>query len=197
MSVTLKITAEGDAAGLRKFRQGMSGGGLVEVHGRIAKKLKEFVSVHVAANDDHATATRLGATPTGHMAKLAKRIEAGSDATHAVLRIPRKSRLRAAFGGFTITPGNGKKYLTIPAHKMTYGKRVAQFPEGTFAPRLLGRYMALVFRAGPEKGRVAYWLKASVVVKEDRTLLPFEEIPQVAQRVASAYIAELTQGGPA
>lgn len=183
--------------GLRNLRRGLSGSELKGLHGRIAKDLKTLVVNHVATDDSHVSANRLGARPTGHMEKAAKRIEAVGEDARAVIKIPRKSRLRAAFGDYTLTPKAGKTYLTIPAHPLTYGRSVRSFPEETFKFAILRahrHFPVLLFRKG---GEVAYWLRKNVEIKEDRTLLPFDEIPVAAARVASEYVRELCQGGVA
>ena len=199
MNLKVEIRARGSAVGLKRFRSGIGDTkGLTEVHTRIARAVKTLVVDYVASDDSHTTAEKLGAKPTGHMAKNAKRIEAQGETYQAILRIPRKSRLRAAFGAFTLTAGAGKTYLTIPAHQSTYGRSARTFAEGELKFAVIKSwriFLALVFAEGRYKGEVAYWLRRSVEVKEDRTLMPFDEIPVAAARVASDYIGELARGG--
>lgn len=199
MSVSMEVTVTGSAAGLDRFRKGIeSPAGMKRLHQRIAREARDFTRAFVAADASHATARKLGAKPTGHMAKTARRIEGEGETHRAVLKIPRKSRLRAAFGEFTIRPLPPHKWLARPDHPLTYGKMPSSFPPDTFNFVVLAAHRmfpVLMFANGAEKGKVAYWLQRETKVKEDRTLLPWEELPQVAARVASAYVADMVKGG--
>ena len=197
MSLGIDVTISGGRKGLKRFRSGIADpAGLFEVHTRIAAEVKDYTSLYVASDEDHSTANRLGAEPTGHMAQMARRIEAEGDETRAVLKIPRKSRLRAAFGAFTITPNGGKKWLAIPAHRETYGIRAALYTKANLYFKIVGgRFPALCFKDGEFKGFVAYWLRRAVNVKEDRTLLPWDELPEIASRVVYEYCQELMEEG--
>lgn len=200
MSVAVTFTVKGDAAAVQRLRTGLGREGLATLHSRIAVAERDMIRAYVASDDSHATAMRLGAKPTGHMAKTARRIEAEATAEMAVVKIPRKSRLRAAFGGFEIRPGPGKTYLAIPDHPLTYGRMPSEFPRETFDFRILAAHRmfpVLMWADGPEKGKVAYWLRRSLTVKEDRSLLPWEEIPALAARVAGGYAADVAEGGRA
>lgn len=173
-------------------------GVMTALHTRIATDVGRMVQEYVASDDSHVSAMRLGAAPTGHMARTASRMEFRGDADKAVIGIPRKSRLRAAFGDFTITPTEGHKYLCIPASPITYGRQPAEFGDDAFRFAILYAqrpFPVLFFKSGIEKGNVAYWLRTSVDVKEDRTLLPFDEIPVSAARVASDFLTEASKGG--
>jgi hypothetical protein len=140
------------------------------LHANLAREAAERTRKHLRDDPTHASANRLGATPTGHRAKAASSIESDSDAEAAIIRIPRWTGLARAFGDIVIVPGSGRTYLTIPGDKRTYGKRVGEFPEGTFAFTIMaGRFPALVFRKG---WSLAYWLKRSVKQKKERDLLP-------------------------
>lgn len=165
------------------------------LHARMASKTELLAVDYVSKLDRHATARELGAKPSDHLAKAAKGIESVSDNDGATLRFPRASRLRAAFGDFTIRPKNGSKYLTIPASAKTYGKRVGEIQEPLHFQMIKERYKALCFK----DGTVAYWLRAEVTIKEDRSLLPFDQIKALAQRIARDYIHELANqdGGAA
>jgi len=164
------------------------------LHARVAVNALDHVQKYVRGLNRHRTATRLGAAPTNHLHNQAKRIESRSDDLAATLLFPRASRLRAAFGTYTVRPKNGRKYLTIPAHRLTYGKRVSDVEEPLFFKMVGGRFKALCFQKGNLAGTVAYWLREEVTIKEDRTLVPFAELPEVTRRVAVAYIDELISG---
>ncbi len=168
-----------------------------QLHARLAIQGAEFTRDYLRKDNAHGSAQRLGAKPTGHRAKAAKGIESDSNADAAIIRIPRSSGLYRAFTDFVIVPGSGKKFLTIPADRATYGRRAGEFPPGTFAFTIIGgRYPALVFREG---WKLAYWLRRSVKQKQDRTLLPNDEgYRKLARGVTGDYISELRsgKGGP-
>jgi hypothetical protein len=194
--IRIQVAVEGTDM-MRRLAGGLRQRG--PLHARIAVETRNYVRDYVQRLDsrpeEHRTANRLGATPTNHLATAAKGIESESDERAAILKVPRASRLRAAFGTYTIRPKNGKKYLTIPDNARTYGKRVAEIREPLHFRMVGGRHKALCFK----DGTVAYWLREQVTIKEDRTLLPFAQLPRLCRRVAVAYIEEITnpEGTPA
>lgn len=170
-----------------------------QLHAALAVDAAAFTSAYVAGSNRHATAQRLGATPTGFRERAAKRIEADSNAEAAIVRIPRNTGLGRAFADITIVPGTGRTYLTIPATAETYGKVVRDFPEETFefaifdAPK--GPAPVLIWQeAGGThaKGDVAWYLRRKVIQKQDRTLLPSDAAYQeIGRRRAVVHIASL------
>lgn len=177
-------------------------GGLADrrqLHARIAVQGGEFTRDYLRGLNRHKTAAALGAKPTGHHARAARGIEAESNAETAILRIPRSSGLARAFQDLVIRPGSGKKLLTIPADKRTYGKRAGEFAPGVlvFAMSVAKRTPLLVFADG---SGVAYWLTPVVKQAQDRTLLPSDKgYRELARGVTRLYIDELLtgKGGPA
>lgn len=153
----------------------------------------------------HATADALGATPTGHLERAAESVSSSSDADAATISITSPG-IGRAFHDVTITPGSGKKYLTIPATAEAYGKRAGAFSDlrlAFFKGGLLALVKADQSRVSDRKesgygvesnaaqGKraplqaasrppVYYWLKTSVRQKQDRTLLPSDELLQSA-----------------
>lgn len=143
----------------------------------------------------HKTADRLGARPTGHLERAAESVTSSSDATQATVSVTSPGISRA-FGILKIVPKNGSKYLTIPATAESYGRRARSFNDLRLAVFGGGRYLALVKaeqsnvatrqrsgfdteRAGStdkKKGKVYYWLKKSVTLPQDRTLLPSDAL---------------------
>lgn len=164
------------------------------LHSQVAVEATEFTRAYVRKLNRHRTAESLGARPTQHHAKAALGMEADSDAAAAVIRIPRVSGLRRAFQDFVIKPGSGKKYLTIPADKRTYGKRAGEFAAGVlaFAMTKETRTPVLVFTDG---SGVAYFLRAVVKQKQDRTLLPSAEAYQkITRTVLAGYLQDARDG---
>jgi hypothetical protein len=149
------------------------------------------------AQGQHRSAERLGANPTGHLAKAYANIESAGTDEQAELRIPRASRLRAAFSDYVARPGAGKKFLTLPGHAETYGRRVGEFSEGTFRFAILQGarvYHVLLWAedgGAHAKGDVAYWLKREVTIKQDATLIRFDLLAQEARDSAQEYLDEL------
>jgi hypothetical protein len=196
MSVALTISIKADADLVQSLRNGLANS--AGLHAAIANDEELFYQKYVSSLNRHKTATGLGAKPTEHHAKAAKRIEGESNEDAAYVRIPRATGLGRAFRDLNITPKAGKKYLTIPAHASTYGKRVGEIPESVSFAIVGGRHRALVFTSGANKGSVAYWLRTSVLIKQDRTLLPSDAATTaVAAQSAKAYLVSVLKGGNA
>lgn len=174
-----------------------------EIHQDIATREENLVRDYLSslAQTRHATADALGATPTGHLERAAESVTSRSDADGATVSITSPGISRA-FDDITITPGAGKKYLTIPATAEAYGKRagafndlrLAFFKNGLLAlvktdqSRLSDRKSSgygiesKAAKADSAKQRppVYFWLKKSVFQKQDRTLLPSDALLQTA-----------------
>jgi hypothetical protein len=197
---TLRIDTSGLAESVEEVQR--LRGGLANrkhLHAKIAVDAAAATRNYLTRQTTHVSAQRLGAKPTGHRLRAARGIEADSTAGAAVLRIPRTSGLQRAFGDILIRPGSGKRFLTIPADKRTYGRRAGEFPEGTFrfAVSMERRTLMLVFADG---SGVAYFLKSAVLQKQDRGLLPSDkDYRAIARNSTRRYIDELLdgKGGPA
>ncbi len=168
------------------------------LHAEMAVTAQQFTQDHLRGLDRHATAQRLGGTPTGHYEKSAARITAVSDDAAAIVRIPRNTGLGRAFGEITIRPRAGRKFLTIPAHQETYGRGPRDFGDDEFEFRVIESWMTFLALVWKEtsgrhvKGEVAFWLRRSVTQKQDRTLLPpDDEYRGLARDVIIAHIANL------
>lgn len=190
-ALTIKIDLQGigevDQV-LQDMRNGLARRG--PMHARMAVKAMEETQGHLRRDKSHNTAARLGASPTGFREKSAASVTAQHDEQEARVVIPRDTGLGRAFGDVVIRPGSGRTYLTIPAHAKTYGKSVRDnFPEGTFRFALMGLHRALLWADGPDKGKVAYWLKREISQKQDRTLLPSDaRYLEVARLAAIEYL---------
>lgn len=197
MSAPLVITldSKGTEAGMQRLRRALAD--RRNLHAEIAAVASEYVKDFVAKDAGHKTAEALGAAPTKHMAKTANRIGSQSDSAEARITIPRASRLRAAFGSYIILPKDGKKFLTIPVAAAAYGKRAGQVGELEFkriheeTPKGL-RWVPYLVVAGSEPVQKMYRLIRKAAIKEDSTLLPFTELPEVATRATIAFFDDLT-----
>jgi hypothetical protein len=199
IAVTLAGMGEADMV-LHEMRNALARRG--PLHAQMAVRGKQFTQEYLRGLNRHRSAERLGASPTGWHAKAAALVEAHNDDDEARVTIPRSTGLGRAFGDVVIRPGNGRKYLTIPAHVETYGRSVRDFPEEAFRFTVIQSwrtFLALTFRetAGRhKKGEVAYWLKREIKQRQDRTLLPSDEgYAKVARGAAVEYLMEIIDQG--
>lgn len=170
----------------------------VHLHRSIASYTATLTARYLTtlAGTRHDTARRLGANPSGHLARAAESVISEGTDQAAVVSVVSPG-LRRAFGPMTIQPRNGAKYLTIPATAEAYNRRAGSFNDLRLAVFGGGRYLALVKaeqssladrkRSGFEtdqqqaglgwrrRGTIYYWLKKSVTQPQDRSLLPSDE----------------------
>lgn len=158
------------------------------LHAQIAGDAERFVKTigPKIASRQHRTAWSLGATPTNHLAEAYQAVEGQSSAAAAVLVAPRNSRLRAAFGAYTIKPQRSK-YLTLPVNRDAYGRRAGEFED--LFPVRVGPKKTLVLARDTGSGiETMYLLAKQATIPEDKTLLPFEELAEAARDSAEEYI---------
>lgn len=164
------------------------------LHASIAGEAEKLTTRYLRGLNRHATARRLGAKPTHHYENAARGVESASDQSGAEVRIPRSTGLARAFGDLVIRPGSGRTYLTLPAHRRTYGKRAREFDLDF---RIVGgRHAALVFASGDtDAGTVAFWLRKMVRIPQDRSLLPSDRAyTAAAEGAADRYAREILGG---
>lgn len=164
------------------------------LHKSIAGYAETLTRQHltVLAGTRHKTASRLGAQPSGHLARAAESVISEGTDQAAVVSVVSPG-LRRAFGPMTIVPRNGAKYLTIPAAAESYNRRAGSFNDLRVQVFKGGSLLALV-RDGKDGARaqVLYWLKKSVSQPQDRTLLPADdEFAQAAYAGVRAYLRML------
>ena len=192
--IAITITATGQAAGLQRLRRSIAR--RKQLHARIAVDVLELTQTYVAGIPDHKTANRLGATPTNHLEKVANQIEAASSETSSTIKIPRASRLRAAFGDYLVKPKKPNGFLTIPVAAESYGRRARTFTD-LVALRVGPKNTLILARPkvgvkGQDSLTVLYVLVKQAQIKQDRSLLPFDEMRDAAVQTAGDYIAELS-----
>lgn len=192
--ISIAITATGEAAGLQRLRRALSRRS--QLHARIAVDVLETVTTYVADLPFHKTATRLGAKPTNHLENVASRIESASDDKKAVIKIPRASRLRAAFGRYTVLPKEPRKFLTIPVAAESYGRSARSFSDLVFLRVGPKQTPVLARKPVGVKGstplNVLFILLRKAEIKEDRRLLNFDDMRDTAVQTSADYIEELT-----
>lgn len=187
MQLTIDIT-DHSAEALEALRKKLQDRG--SLHAAMAAETEKFIKTRgrATAAGEHRSASRLGATASGHLEKAYRAIESQSSATTALILVPRATRLRAAFGSYVVTPGPGKTYLTIPVAAAAYGKRAGEIDGLEF------------MRVGPKKtpilakddgnGRITtyYILVEKSEIKEAAALIPFEDLAQTAADAAELYL---------
>ena len=129
--------------------------------------------------EKHDTAKRLGANITRFWEMPARGIAVGSvdeSGGNIALKHPGIAR---AFGDVEIKPGPGKKFLTIPLVAEAYGRRARDIWQewGLFIPRRKTGEKGIIASKSP-LGLVTpfYLLVKSVTQKQDRTILPSDNV---------------------
>jgi hypothetical protein len=196
VSVTLNPAAASVAARLVALGRAKPGdfaeGASIAVSGVVRAHLEREASVR------HATAARLNAQPTGHLQDAAASVAHGADGAGAYVSVASPGIRRAA-GAYTIAPKSGK-FLTIPVHRMSYGKRVGELKARgiqLFRPRKKGGGRMNVLAAVLDEGflDILYVLRESVSIPQDRTLMPSDaDLSTAATSGAQAVIQALIGG---
>ncbi len=145
-----------------------------------------------AAQSRHETSARLGASPTGYLTKRAELVSYTASSSDVVLSLT-GAIFKRVFGPVTVKPRE-KQWLAIPAVAEAYGRRAREL-EGLFFV-LTQKGVAMLARAdGDKKIKAIYWLKKSVVLPQDRGLLPTEEqYTQMAEFAARGYLRKVQRG---
>jgi len=169
---------------LRKILEAVGPSGRAKLNAAVGRKLSYLVRGHFLGlqSSRHATAERLGATPTNYWGKAAESVSMTSDDESSTVSIGAPGISRAA-QDIDIVPGEGKKYLSIPIASESYGNRMLigetapRFENGFFFTSKAGN---LIYAQKQGKGKDAqihplYLLKPSVHQQQDRSLLPSDD----------------------
>lgn len=207
MPADLAISVEGVEQLRRKLGVVLDNGGRRRMNEHIGRATLEGVRDHIAqmSGTRHKVADRLHAPHTGYFenapgrTELARTDEGGFDIT-----IRETPGIRRAFGPMHIAPTGGRKHLTIPLHRISAHKRVAELEsEGhdVFRPRgwnALGEYDGSTEeytdkRTGKRRKRKRirplYALVRSVTIPQDKGLLPKRETyVEIAQDAAEGFL---------
>ena len=119
----------------------------------------------------HNTASRLGATPTGHILKGAARVTSFSPSDSAIVSVP-IAGISRAFQNLTIRAQRANA-LTLPVAAASYGHRVREMKRlgwNVFRPH--GKDFLMGTREGDKDAKLLYVLRKQVTIKKDRSLLP-------------------------
>ncbi len=170
------------------------------LHEQMAADLDDFTREYLKeiAPGRHGTAGRLGAKPEGHLARSRDALQHGADGEGAWLSFPDWTGLSRAFRPYHLTAptAKGKLWIAIPAAKSAYGKRAEKMEGLKFVPLGKdGQLAALVARAKSDgKWMVVFWLKKSVHIPQDRTLLPGDEGYQIEAEESAMKFVEGLEG---
>ena len=155
----------------------LTSAGLTALNRAAGVEVQRITFEHVAklAATRHATAAKLGASPTNYLASAAEKVAApsalSSGPAEAILTINHPGFSRA-FRSVKITPKSAKA-LTIPIHALSYGRRAGELWDrlGLFIPK--GKRIIAATIGGVLTP--LYVLTKSVTQKQDRTLLPSDQ----------------------
>lgn len=161
-----------------------------ELHREIAAEISETVRGHLRryALTHHATASRLGARPTGNLEDA--RVDAASDSSGATVTVAALG-IRRALGPVDIRP-KGKQALTIPVAAIAYGRKVSYLEShGIEVFRPKGKnYLATTEGSGKDAKLVPLYILAKrATLKHEPDLLPSAaELRVNALAAALAYV---------
>lgn len=159
-----------------------------------ADQVVALIRTHLAglAGSRHATAAKLGASPTGHIrAQACRREHADADGATISVGIPGIGR---AFRDIEIAPRRASA-LTIPVHRLAYGRTVYEVSRDRSVFKPKGKN----YLATTEDGKltVLYLLRTRVRQPRDPSLLPTRE--DLARNYARGWSAAVRRalGRPA
>ena len=154
--------------------------------------LANVVRTHLrrVGSTKHATASRLGATPTEHIIKGANRVTSHSSANGSIVSVP-IAGISRAFAPLTIQAKNANA-LTIPVAAASYGHRVRELSRmgwNIFKPK--GHDVLMGKMQGDKEAKTLYALRKRVVIRQDRSLLPSD--PEVSRAINIAIGKSIDQ----
>lgn len=172
----LEITLEfkGDTK-LSQLEQEMKFPDKLEFADAVAANIEELTRKHIstAAQTRHKTAARLGATPTQYLLNKAASVEAIGAPGRVLLSVS-GDIFKRTFSPVTVSAVNAKM-LTIPVAAESYGKRAGEFVDLFVYKSKGGTGPAFLARRDGKTMKFLFLLKRSVVLPQDRGLLPGEE----------------------
>ncbi len=173
-AITLKVEFKGDSK-LALLEEEMTFADKVEFADAVAGNLEELTRSHIAtaAQTRHKTAQRLGATPTQYLLNKAASVEAIGAPGRVLLSVSGEI-FKRTFREVTVSAVNAKM-LTIPIAAESYGKRAGEFGKLFAFTAKTGKQSSFLARKVDGKMQFLFLLKRSVVLPQDRGLLPSEE----------------------
>ena len=185
------ITVNIDTPQLDAISRRLEPSARAELHREIAAEISETVRGHLRryALTHHATASRLGAWPSGNLEDA--RVDAASYSSGATVTVAALG-IRRALGPVTIRPRT-KAALTIPVAALAYGRSVAHLKShgyNIFRPK--GKnYLAYKENPKSQFSTVLYILAKQATLKHEPDLLPSRAtLTANALEAARDYIME-------
>lgn len=169
--ITLSVTVPRELGeDIARLEKGLADRAVLhEALGKSAGNLTRDHLINIAGTR-HDSANRLGASPTGHWAEAAEKMEVESNADTATITINQVGIGRVAHD-VTLRPGGGRTYLTIPVAAESYGTRAREFA----GLKMVANGRTGVLLAPGVDGKVLFALVTEVTQRQDRTLLPSDE----------------------
>lgn len=160
-----------------------------------AKEMEVRVRRHLGriAPARHATATALGAKPTGHIRKGIARIVSTATPEYGEVAIPIPGIVRAWRDVRLETPTRrGKKFYTVPKHAAAYGRSVDALRRAGWKIFRPGEKRVLLgYRNRGDKPVVLYALAEKVSQRQDPALLPTRD--ELGDAFTDAIEREITR----
>jgi len=202
MSIGIQITQDTASPALRRLSESLTD--RTGLHESIATRADVLTRRHLLreSRSRHTTARRLGARPTGHLGRAAESVTGLGTAEAATVSVTSPGISRVG-GDVEIKPVNGN-WLTIPIHKLSYGRTVRYFEALSglrlFRPGAPGakkKVLSAMVGRGKSKKLVNFFaLSKGVTLRQDRTLLPSDtEYLQSGLLGARDYVRALRQAG--
>ena len=185
------ITVDIDTPKLDAISRRLEPSARAGLHQAIAAEVQQTVRSHLRryALTHHATASRLGARPTGNLEKA--EVDATSDSAGATVTVAALG-IRRALGPITIRPRT-KAALTIPVTALAYGRTVSYLRnKGIDVFRPKGKnYLAYKENPKSQFSTVLYILAKQATLKHEPDLLPSRlTLKANALEAARNYIME-------
>lgn len=183
----MSLRADIDLPTLRKLRAAVAN--TKAANNAIARACSTLVRKHFSEISP-TEKNRFGAA-SKFWKRMIQSVDYGSDASMAYVEMNRAIAQRY-FGG-TIKPTGGKKFLTIPLSKLSYGKSARSFDGLQFVKSGSGGlFLAMPKKVrGKTKMEFLYLLKSKVTQKGNRRILPTRE--QFVSTMAESYAAYLNE----
>lgn len=184
------------SAGVRYVTDRLEGSGRVELGAAMGSEVQLAVVAHLRglAATRHATANRLGASPTNYLAQATDAAAAADvvsvESGAATLTFAHPTIARAFRDIHIAAKGAGA--LTIPVDKLAYGRRASQFDLYVWRSKTTGNAF-LALRQADRHGKplLMFLLVRSVTQKQDRSLMPSDmEIATAAAQGVREYVRQ-------
>lgn len=191
MKLSLQLLVTDQAAPkLRELIRTLDPKEAAEFFDELAGEFEVLTREHItgASASRHKTAARLGANPTKYLERAAQTVEARGQRGRVSLEVAGEI-FKRAFGPVTVRAEQAKM-LTLPWRAEAYGRRAGDF-ENLFIYKS-GRGQVFLARRAGRAIELMFLLKKSVLLPQDRGLLPSEEAYlAAAEKVAVAHVEKM------